>query len=1004
MLRSRIRTTVLSERVILGAFCIVLAASMPIVGAAGIDDPLAIEAGVCVVVGLPDANDPASLVRLCEGNRRLIYFQSADIAEVAAVRAAAAEARVLGSQIFVEHGSLESIHLADNLADRMWVTSATGQAVSQAEILRVLHPGAKAIVGTQELTKPQPEGIDQWSHLYHGPDNNPSSVDQLARAPYQTQFLAGPLFSPMPEVTVAAGGRIFKAFGHIAHKANQNEVLNSLMGINAYNGTILWRRDLRPGFMIHRSTMIATSDALFLGDDQSCKIIDAASGEVRDEIVIPPGLADGPVWKWMAMQDGVLYALVGGEEIQVDTVTSDVRGIGHWPWGMWKGHEYADPRTNFGFGRTLLAINPLTKDILWTYKDDDYLDSRGLCMSAGRIFFYAPDKFLGCLQSADGKLLWKNQDQDLLAAIGPNGPAQHYVTGYATQSYIKCNAEQLFFAGPQRDRLVVASADDGHLLWQKSPGNLQLVLRDDGFYGVGPQMGADDAGAKFSFDGQRLASLPMRRACTRATGSIDSIFYRAPEGTVRVDVASNTAEHIAPMRPPCQDGVIISDGLLFWGPWMCGCQLSLYGHICLGPADTSRTNGAVDPALQPYAEDASPLAALDVAQGDWPTFRHDSWRSSYTSVNVPESVEQRWSHQLPAMELPTAPVMAGGLTFVADRSGAVTALDDQGRIQWTTLTGGPVYYAPAIANGRLFVGSADGRVYAMEAATGRLLWSYRVAPQARWMPVYGKLISTWPVAGGVLVEEGVVYAAAGIAHYDGTYVVALDAVTGQPRWRNDTSGVVSQQINNGVSLQGELQIRGDELQFLGGGVYQFARYDRRTGKCLNEPWEEVSARFQTAFYPYFPMYAKYESLHHTFRDGRTLMYAPSYDGSQPTPLALLEPASAVTDAPSAADRKGNARRDAAARAPQRTPVWQTPQPRLFTAFIITPEILLAGGPDSDERSESILSAMRLSDGSLLWQKSLPALPVKGGLAIDQSKHIVATLENGEVLCFALRNE
>ena len=213
------------------------------------------------------------------------------------------------------------MHLADNLADRVWVTPAAAATVSRPEILRVLHPGAQAFVGTEKWTKPQPEGIDQWSHLYHGPDNNPSSTDQLARAPFRTQFLAGPLFSPMPEVTVAAGGRIFKACGHIAHKANQNAMLNSLMGINAYNGTILWRRDLRPGFMIHRSTMIATPDALYLGDDQSCKVIDAASGEVRDEIVVPAGIADGPVWKWMALQDGVLYALVGGEEIQVDTIT-----------------------------------------------------------------------------------------------------------------------------------------------------------------------------------------------------------------------------------------------------------------------------------------------------------------------------------------------------------------------------------------------------------------------------------------------------------------------------------------------------------------------------------------------------------------------------------------------------------------------------------------------------------------------------------------------------------
>ena len=83
-----------------------------------------------------------------------------------------------------------------------------------------------------------------------------------------------------------AGGRIYKAMGHIAHKANQNEMLNTLLCINAYNGTILWRRPLSPGFMLHRNTMIATDDALYMGDHESCKIIDGETGELRDEIKV----------------------------------------------------------------------------------------------------------------------------------------------------------------------------------------------------------------------------------------------------------------------------------------------------------------------------------------------------------------------------------------------------------------------------------------------------------------------------------------------------------------------------------------------------------------------------------------------------------------------------------------------------------------------------------------------------------------------------------------------
>ena len=114
--------------------------------------------------------------------------------------------------------------------------------------------------------------------------------------------------------------------------------------------------------------------------------------------------------------------------------------------------------------------------------------------------------------------------------------------------------------------------------------------------------------------------------------------------------------------------------------------------------------------------------------------------------------------------MPTAPVVAGGVVFIGDRAGLVQAIDADGQQKWKAYTGGAVYFPPAAARGRVYAGSADGWVYAFEAATGRRLWRFRIGPANRRIPVYGKLISTWPVAGGVLVHKGVVYAAAGIAH------------------------------------------------------------------------------------------------------------------------------------------------------------------------------------------------------------------------------------------------
>jgi len=252
-----------SLRLMLLAFAVTSARAVEATsGAKEVLQRAGLEKGICVVLGLPTADGPALVVDLAARSELTVYFQTPSAAEELAVRQAAAKAGLLGNRIFADRGSWDRIQLADNLAGAIWVAPAAQAHVPRAELLRVLHPEGNAIVGQEEVVKPFPAGIDAWSQPFHGSDNNPQSTDRVARAPYLTQFLAEPMFCAMPEVTVAAGGRLFKAFGHIAHRANQNAMLNTLIAINGYNGTILWRRQLREGFCIHRNTMIATPELL----------------------------------------------------------------------------------------------------------------------------------------------------------------------------------------------------------------------------------------------------------------------------------------------------------------------------------------------------------------------------------------------------------------------------------------------------------------------------------------------------------------------------------------------------------------------------------------------------------------------------------------------------------------------------------------------------------------------------------------------------------------------
>ncbi|MHC4494274.1 MAG: outer membrane protein assembly factor BamB family protein, partial [Planctomycetota bacterium] len=161
-----------------------------------------------------------------------------------------------------------------------------------------------------------------------------------------------------------------------------------------------------------------------------------------------------------------------------------------------------------------------------------------------------------------------------------------------------------------------------------------------------------------------------------------------------------------------------------------------------------------------------------------------------------------------------------------------------GEVRWVFSTAGPVKAPPTIWESRAYVGSGDGYVYALEAATGRLLWRFRAAPVERHIMVYGNLCSTWPVNTGVLVEDGIAYFAAGIIDYDGTYVYAVDAKTGKIRWQNNSCGHLNPELRKGVSAQGNLTIQGDQLLMAGGNQISPARFDIKTGKCLNQSFAQ----------------------------------------------------------------------------------------------------------------------------------------------------------------------
>jgi outer membrane protein assembly factor BamB len=976
-------------------------------------DEIGVTRGICVVLG--DAGCERA-VQLARQSALLIYLQLPRAEDVQAARQAADEAGLYGNRVFIERGPLARLHLANNLADALITIGETG--VSEAEALRVLRPGGKALLGSKVLIKPPQKGVDDWSHPYHGPDNNPQSQDKVIVAPYLTQFMAEPRYAPLPQVTVTSDGRVFKAFGHVAFKEREEPFLNKLVAFNGYNGTILWQRDLAEGVMIHRNTMVATPATLYLGDDKSCKMIDTATGRLKDEIVPPVEHAGGTFWKWMAMEDGVLYALMGEQE-QRDETKRWRREAHGWPWDP-ISEGFNQPNHPWGFGRNVLAIDPETKKVLWSHQEDEPVDGRAICMKNGRIYIFRFGVYLACLDAKSGNVLWRKTPDnapELFKSLGTYLDRQDWRTNWRTTCYLKCSDKALYFAGPPIGKLLAVSTKDGSILWENPYSNFQLVLRDDALYGISGQIDKHPC-VKFNpLTGEVLAQIDhSRRACTRPTGSADAIFFRADDGSVRLDLASDRPQWISPMRPVCQEGVTVANGLLYWWPSVCDCQLTLYGVTSLGPAgDFDFYQMATEEQrLEKGAGNSTEVTGFSESAADWPVFRADNIGSVTSTATVPNKAKLLWRNEPQAKSsaavLPTAPVAAGGLVFVGGPDGIVRAMDAAtGALKWKAYTGGAVRIPPTIWKGRAFVGSGNGYVYAFEAQTGRLLWRFRAAPAQRMIPVYGLLSSTWPVASGVLIEDGIAYAAAGIANFDGTYVYALDAVTGQIKWQNNTSGHLDRQARTGVSAQGHLLLHNDKLYMPGGTSVSPAVYNAADGACLNDPGPLASCRSES------PRGWELSLLgDKVVACGKPYYAHPKYDVFDDTAFNKVFFASAggrdIAWVSNQRNRKimcfskidENVLRERMAGPGNRfnldwnrlgikdKPLWDY-DCRDSVAFAACSNAVVVA-----RKSEIV--ALDLRDGKILWSQAIPAAPVPWGLAIDRDGRAVITLEDGQILC------
>jgi outer membrane protein assembly factor BamB len=232
-----------------------------------------------------------------------------------------------------------------------------------------------------------------------------------------------------------------------------------------------------------------------------------------------------------------------------------------------------------------------------------------------------------------------------------------------------------------------------------------------------------------------------------------------------------------------------SDGAKLWGIPVGRCEAS-------GPAVSAYKGGTV---IETFLNRKSGGPCIE-----------DPTDGLILAVGAGPSHLVRWRRNLGASE--TSPTVVGSRVYIGTAEGNVYALRvSDGKTLWSYHVGGPVKGAIAYDNGKVFFGSYDGRLYALTAGTGKLLWTasssghFYSTPAVAYSRVYagstdhavyafdentGNRVWSYATGSYVYASPAVWDGRVFIGSYNHVFY-ALDAATGSPDWTFQAAGAIS---------------------------------------------------------------------------------------------------------------------------------------------------------------------------------------------------------------------
>jgi len=949
---------------------------------------------------------------------------------------------------------------AENLVNLL-VADEGLDTVTQAEVLRVLSPEGVAYVRSGgrwvKTVKPRPAAIDEWTHWLHGPDGNAVAHDRTVGPPRRMQWQGGPLWSRhhnlMPSVSamVSSGGRLFTIVDDAPPAMTGDSPDRwALVARDAFNGIELWRRPIddwgwrawswrwegrfnQPNQIAKRLVAIGDRVYVTLGFNAPLTALDAATGKVvktyegtqfTDEILY---------------QDGVLilsvnHAAQRAAKVPIDPATGREAPV----------TVEDDPPVT----KSVTAIEAKTGKVLWktgrfvgnSTKTSGLERVTHLLLAAKGSRVYLLDRtHVIALDLKSGKKLWQ----------APRPDSKRYTSRYyhlmsdmctlvaTDKAILLCQLEPIQKRIGWRvikARMRAYDPKTGAEMWTEKCGNWGHFCVPDVFV-TGGLAWVHDSEAMACIGLDLTTGAEKRRVSTerafdnghhhrchrnKATDRFLMTSFRGYEFT---DWATGKTDLNHWVRGMCRLGGMPCNGLLYSTPHPCDCYISVLvkGMVALAPASETKSKIAAAPRLErgPAFGRVNPQSAIRNPQSSWPTYRHDAARSGGTTATLPAKLALRWTGKL-AGRL-SAPVVAGGRVVVAsvDTHG-VHALDAKtGRTLWSYTAGGQVDTPPTLYKGMALFGCSDGAVYCLRADDGKLVWRFRAAPHERLVGAFSRLQSAWPVHGSVLVQNDRAYVTAGRSSFldGGMTAWCLDPATGAVL---QSTPIISEQdaiVDKGRDPQTDYGLAADLMTGDGRGVYMRQRrlfspeggkggWSGRlaaTGGMLSDEW------FNRTYW-ILDGTLQGETLVH---DASTVYAVRAYKQRGHGGFVKAGEAkyllAATSRKPVATDPEKAAKRREGTWKPPARDKWTRPvSPRVRALALAGKTLVCTGTPDVldpkdpwaayEGKRGGILLTVSTEDGKTLTNLTFDGGPVTDGIAIANGC-IYVTTNDGRVLCF-----